>query len=154
MLLWAPLSQEKCLNSINGFLSGFQRFTMYTINVKTELLPLLGIIDFPCGKLVKTIMMRRKKKVPVVPVPDRPYFFLPPLLFSASPTVRPYFLQVVAGCSYSVPKWRLRAANYCRTSDNVRLNLANVRAKVSLIGHWSDHKKKLSHYTFFCCDKI
>jgi hypothetical protein len=47
-----------------------------------------------------------------------------------------------------------RAANYCRTSDNVRLNLANVRAKVILIGHWSDHKKKLSHYTFFCCDKI
>ena len=46
-----------------------------------------------------------------------------------------------------------RAANYCRTSDNVRLNLANVRAKVILIGHWSDHKKKLSH-TFFCCDKI
>ena len=31
-----------------------------------------------------------------------------------------------------------RAANYCRTSDNVRLNLANVRAKVILIGHWSD----------------
>jgi hypothetical protein len=36
-----------------------------------------------------------------------------------------------------------RAANYCRTSDNVRLNLANVRAKVILIGHWSDHKKKV-----------
>jgi hypothetical protein len=34
-----------------------------------------------------------------------------------------------------------------------RLNLANVRAKVILIGHWSDHKKKLSH-TFFCCDKF
>jgi hypothetical protein len=34
-----------------------------------------------------------------------------------------------------------KAANYCRTSDNVRLNLANVRAKVILIGHWSDHKK-------------
>ena len=48
-----------------------------------------------------------------------------------------------------------RAANYCPTSDNVRLNLANVRAKVILIGHWSDHKKlKLSHYTSFCCDKI
>jgi hypothetical protein len=42
-----------------------------------------------------------------------------------------------------------RAANYCRTSDNVQLNLANVWAKVILIGHWSDHKKKLSHYTFF-----
>ena len=38
---------------------------------------------------------------------------------------------------------KLRAANYCRTSDNVPLNLANVRAKVIL-----------SHYTFFCCDKI
>ena len=47
-----------------------------------------------------------------------------------------------------------RAANYCRTSDNVRLNLANVRAKVILIGHWSDQKNILSHYTFFCCDKI
>jgi hypothetical protein len=45
-----------------------------------------------------------------------------------------------------------RAANYCRTSDNVRLNLANVRAKVILIGHWSDHKKKLSH-TFFAVTK-
>ena len=27
---------------------------------------------------------------------------------------------------------KARAANYCRTSDNVRLNLANVRAKVIL----------------------
>ena len=41
-----------------------------------------------------------------------------------------------------------RAANYCRTSDNVRLNLANVRAKVILIGHWSDHKKNC-HIPFF-----
>jgi hypothetical protein len=47
-----------------------------------------------------------------------------------------------------------RAANYYRTLDNVRLNLENVRAKVILIGHWSDLKKKLSHYTFFCCGKI
>jgi hypothetical protein len=47
-----------------------------------------------------------------------------------------------------------RAANYCRTSDNVRLNLANIRAKVILIGHWSDQKNILSHYTFFSCDKI
>ena len=39
-----------------------------------------------------------------------------------------------------------RAANYCRTSDNVGLNLANVRAKVILIGHWSDQKNILSHY--------
>jgi hypothetical protein len=38
-----------------------------------------------------------------------------------------------------------RAANYCRTSDNVRLNLANVRAKVILIGHWSDHKKNVTY---------
>ena len=37
----------------------------------------------------------------------------------------------------------LRAANYCRTSDNVRLNLANFRAKIILIGHWSDHKQKI-----------
>jgi hypothetical protein len=51
---------------------------------------------------------------------------------------------------------KTRAANYCRTSDNVRLNLANVRAKVILIGHWSDHKKncRISDYTLFCCDKI
>ena len=48
---------------------------------------------------------------------------------------------------------KYRAANYCRTSDNVRLNLANVRAKVILIRHWSDHKKKLSHYTFFAVTK-
>jgi hypothetical protein len=47
-----------------------------------------------------------------------------------------------------------RTANYCRTSDNVRLNLANVRAKVILIGHWSD-QKICCHIiaTFFCCDK-
>ena len=37
----------------------------------------------------------------------------------------------------------LRAANYCRTSDNVRLDLANVRAKVILIGHWSEYTKKI-----------
>ena len=50
----------------------------------------------------------------------------------------------------------VRAANYCRTSDNVRrLNLANVRAKVVLIVHWSDDPitKKLSHYTFFAVTK-
>jgi hypothetical protein len=29
---------------------------MYTINVKTEVLPLLVIIGFPYGKLVKTMM--------------------------------------------------------------------------------------------------
>jgi hypothetical protein len=39
----------------------------------------------------------------------------------------------------------IRAANYCWTSDNVRLNLANVRAKVILIGHWSDHKKIVTY---------
>jgi hypothetical protein len=48
---------------------------------------------------------------------------------------------------------KLRAANYCRTSDNVPLNLSNVRAKVILIGHWSDHKKIVTLY-IFCCDKI
>ena len=32
------------------------------------------------------------KKIPVVPVPDRPYFL------STRLTVRPYFLRVVAGC--------------------------------------------------------
>ena len=42
-----------------------------------------------------------------------------------------------------------RAANYCRTSDNVRLNLANVRAKVILIGHWSDHTQKNCHIIHF-----
>ena len=41
------------------------------------------------------------------------------------------------------PVMLCRAANYCRTPDNVRLNLANVRAKVILIGHWSDHTKKI-----------
>jgi hypothetical protein len=29
---------------------------MYTINVKTEVLPLLVIIGFPYGKLIKTMM--------------------------------------------------------------------------------------------------
>jgi hypothetical protein len=43
---------------------------------------------------------------------------------------------------------KARAANYCRTSDNVRLNLANVRAKVILIGHWSNHKKIVTLYIF------
>jgi hypothetical protein len=42
-----------------------------------------------------------------------------------------------------------RVAYYCRTSDNVRPNL-----KVILIGHWSDHKKIVLHYTFFWCEKI
>jgi hypothetical protein len=80
---------------------------MYTINVKTELLPLLGIIDLPCGKLVKTIMMRRKKKVPVVPVPDRPYFFLPPLLFSAAPTVRRATLFSPGGCRLLIQRAKM-----------------------------------------------
>jgi hypothetical protein len=46
-----------------------------------------------------------------------------------------------------------RAANYCRTSDNVRLNLANVRAKVILIGHWTDHKKNRHTIHFFAVTK-
>jgi hypothetical protein len=47
-----------------------------------------------------------------------------------------------------------RAANYCRTSDNVRLNLANVRAKVILIGHWSAITKKIvTIYIFFAVTK-
>jgi hypothetical protein len=47
------------------------------------------------------------KKIPVVPVPDDPIFSADPIIFSTRLTYRPYFLQVVAGCSYSVPKWRL-----------------------------------------------
>jgi hypothetical protein len=35
------------------------------------------------------------------------FFSVDPIIFSTRLTVRPYFLQVVAGCSYSVPKWRL-----------------------------------------------
>ena len=46
-----------------------------------------------------------------------------------------------------------RAANYCRTSDNVRLNLANVRAKVILIRHWSDHKRNCHILHFFAVTK-
>jgi hypothetical protein len=46
-----------------------------------------------------------------------------------------------------------RAANYsCRTSDNVRLNLANVRAKVILIGH-CPITKKICHIHFFAVTK-
>jgi hypothetical protein len=68
------------------------------------------------------------------------------------------FYLISQPCASPIPSFNnlkriSRAANYCQTSDNVRLNLANVRAKVILIGHWSDHIKKLSH-TFFCCDKI
>ena len=48
--------------------------------------------------------------------------------------------------------YAIRAANYCRTSDNVRLNLANVRAKVILIGHWSD-KKNCHIIHFFAVTK-
>ena len=35
------------------------------------------------------------------------FFSADPVIFSTRLTVRPYFLEVVAGCSYSVPKWRL-----------------------------------------------
>jgi aminopeptidase N len=35
------------------------------------------------------------------------FFSADPIIFSTRLTVRPYFLQMVAGCSYSVPKWRL-----------------------------------------------
>ena len=38
--------------------------------------------------------------------------------------------KIITGNPYSKID---RAENYCRTSDNVRLNLANVRAKVILI---------------------
>ena len=39
--------------------------------------------------------------------PTDPIFSADPIIFSTRLTVRPYFLRVVAGCSYSVPKWRL-----------------------------------------------
>jgi hypothetical protein len=50
----------------------------------------------------------RPKKIPVVPL-SRPtlFFSAHPIIFSTGLTVRPYFLRVVAGCSHSVPKWRL-----------------------------------------------
>jgi hypothetical protein len=34
-------------------------------------------------------------------------FSADPIIFSTRLTVRPYYLKVVAGCSCSVPKWRL-----------------------------------------------
>jgi hypothetical protein len=55
-------------------------------------------------------------------------------------------------CDHTLTTPTTRAANYCRTSDNVRLNSANVRAKVILIGHWSDHKKNC-HIHFFAVTK-
>jgi hypothetical protein len=33
------------------------------------------------------------------------FFSADPIIYSTRLTVRPYFLQVVAGCSYSMPKW-------------------------------------------------
>ena len=35
------------------------------------------------------------------------FFSADPIIFSTRLTVRSYFLRVVAGCSYSMPKWRL-----------------------------------------------
>jgi hypothetical protein len=50
-----------------------------------------------------TKVYRPKNKIPVVPV-SRPtlFFSADPIIFSTRLTVRPYFLPVVAGCSYSV----------------------------------------------------
>jgi hypothetical protein len=39
--------------------------------------------------------------------PPTLFFSADPIIFSTRLTVRPYFLQVVAGCSYSVSKWCL-----------------------------------------------
>ena len=58
--------------------------------------------------LIVNAIPRPKNKVPVVPVSRPTLLFLPTLLFfSTRLTVRLYFLRVVAGCSYSVPKWCL-----------------------------------------------
>jgi hypothetical protein len=59
------------------------------------------LLSVPSGKSLKTLGDRAFgiKKIPVVPVPDRPYFFLPTLLFFQHDlTVQPYFLRVVACC--------------------------------------------------------
>ena len=59
------------------------------------------LLSVPSGKSLKTLGDRAfgVKKIPVVPVPDRPYFFLLTLLFFQHDlTVQPYFLRVVAGC--------------------------------------------------------
>jgi hypothetical protein len=58
--------------------------------------------------LIVNAIPRPKKNTCGSGFPTDPIFFLPTLLFfSTGLTVRPYFLRVVAGCSHSVPKWRL-----------------------------------------------
>jgi hypothetical protein len=55
--------------------------------------------EFACSSMIFVIPSLGVKKVPVVPVPDRPYFFLPTLLFFQRDWLCPYFLRAVAGCS-------------------------------------------------------
>jgi hypothetical protein len=62
-------------------------------------------------------------------------------------------IHLRTSCNFTAVQYMPRAANYCRTSDNVRLNLANVRAKVILIGHWTDHKKNCHIIHFFAVTK-
>jgi hypothetical protein len=65
------------------------------------------VVVTACNQTLLTERLRRKKNT--CGSGSRPTLFFPadPIIFSTQLTVRPYFLQVVAGCSYSVPKWRL-----------------------------------------------
>jgi hypothetical protein len=52
-------------------------------------------------------LVRRKKNTYGSGSRPTLFFSADPIIFSTRLTVQPYFVQVVAGCSYSMPKWRL-----------------------------------------------
>jgi hypothetical protein len=55
-----------------------------SVKLKIKILNLRTQLQFQCKSKIRGLwfkVVRRNKKIPVVPVPDRPYFFLPTLLF-------------------------------------------------------------------------
>jgi hypothetical protein len=62
-------------------------------------------------------------------------------IMSTNTYVKKVILRIAENFFNICISWHHVGYEIVKNSFSVRLNLANVRAKVILIGHWSDHKK-------------
>jgi hypothetical protein len=54
------------------------------------------------------------------------FFSADPIIFSMWLTMQPYFLQVVVGCSYRVPKWRLLSLTIITEPNCLHSSIGNT----------------------------
>jgi hypothetical protein len=104
LAFWSPLHKEGTKKFVCGPAFGASLFCFYFgalfLGALDSLEPRVVWISFVAFSHM--LVVRRKKK-PVVPVPDRPYFFLPTLLFFQEIDHATIFS--LGGCGL-LPKWR------------------------------------------------